>query len=286
VGEAIEFTPVTSDNKPLGLIRIKAVRKHAKTSNTAGIGLLRVSKAARQYASPIWYGQEFRFSSSFGWIMLYHFLLTIGRWNQQFLRNLTVHIPFERSQDIGPISITSYKNLDDLFPRLGLSWDTGYHGGDYYPHQQAVVRVCGTLQHCKELRSLKLVFHDGEPVWRGAEILPEEEPFYQNIVRLKKRAYYKPRPYPMLQAFPIWAMLQRVVLCNKLLKIKLLHLHGYEEVDDEFLLYSRTKQELTQILDSEDQRILVNEAFKRGWAVERMYYDEEGRYPINEDDQD
>jgi hypothetical protein len=281
--EPIEFTPHPLDwDEQLGRLRWYAVRKYARSMSTA-LGLLRVSRAVREKTAPIFYGQEFRFSSTFGWPMLYRFLLTIGRWNRQHLQNLTVHIPFEHHEDVPRITKFSKTNLGILSRKLGLI-EPGYCGGDHYPHQQAIVRVCGRmlLGGCTKLRTLNLVFFDDEKVWNGARILPNEEPLYEAMLQLRNDNY-KPRPYPMKGAYPVWAMIQRLSLRNKRLQIGLIHVRRCEELSDDDVFWSGNEDELDQTLESEEQKGLVAEARKRGWTVRCMYYYDEGYYPASRD---
>jgi hypothetical protein len=217
--ERIEYTPHALDKEELGRLRWDAVRAYRRSTSKA-IGLLKVSRATREQTGPIFYGQEFGFSITFGWTMLYRFLLTMGRWKIRHLRNLALHIPFE---------------------------------------------------------PLELVFSDGEQVWNGARILPEERPSYEAILNFGKNNY-KPRPYPMKEAYPIWAMIQRLNDRNKRLQMELVHLHHFEELGDQNARMSPEENESSQILDREEQQVLVGEALKRGWTVRRMYYNDEGQY--------
>ena len=55
--------------------------------------LLRASKQIQIEAAPVFYGQEFRFSNSQGWHILYVWLNLIGENNRRLLRQITVTYP-------------------------------------------------------------------------------------------------------------------------------------------------------------------------------------------------
>jgi hypothetical protein len=55
--------------------------------------LLRVSKDVNAEAACIFYGQEFRFTSTYSWYMLHDWLRLIGPFNRARLRHLTVAHP-------------------------------------------------------------------------------------------------------------------------------------------------------------------------------------------------
>ena len=57
------------------------------------LALLRVSRQINNEASPLFYGQEFRFTSEMGWHILHEWLQTIGPKIRQFVRHLTVVHP-------------------------------------------------------------------------------------------------------------------------------------------------------------------------------------------------
>ena len=54
------------------------------------LSLLRVSKQINEEASPIYYGQDFRFTNQSGWHILYHWLVLIGDKNRAMVRHITV----------------------------------------------------------------------------------------------------------------------------------------------------------------------------------------------------
>ena len=55
--------------------------------------LMRVSKQIKLEATPVYYGQEFRFTNPQGWHILHHWLKIIGHKNRQLLRHLVVGYP-------------------------------------------------------------------------------------------------------------------------------------------------------------------------------------------------
>ncbi|KAK5695537.1 hypothetical protein LTR97_009047 [Elasticomyces elasticus] len=72
--------------------------------------LLRVNKQICEEATPIWYGQPFRFSNEAGWITLDHWLNRIGPKNCALLRDVTVcHPEFssfpekDRGENVGTV---------------------------------------------------------------------------------------------------------------------------------------------------------------------------------------
>ena len=60
------------------------------------VNLLRTCKTISNEGSPILYRRnEFRFTMEDGWIPLYRFLTTIGRWKRAHIRSLSVFVPVE-----------------------------------------------------------------------------------------------------------------------------------------------------------------------------------------------
>jgi hypothetical protein len=69
-------------------IRTDTTRKILPT-----LQLLCVNKQINQEASPIYYGQPFRFTNQGGWVTLYHWLHQIGKDNAALVRNITIFHP-------------------------------------------------------------------------------------------------------------------------------------------------------------------------------------------------
>lgn len=64
-----------------------------KTVIQPSLTLLRASKAINHEAGPVYYGQEFRFSSNYGWHILHRWLRLIGPKNRPLVRHLTASHP-------------------------------------------------------------------------------------------------------------------------------------------------------------------------------------------------
>ncbi|GME31313.1 hypothetical protein GTA08_BOTSDO01842 [Neofusicoccum parvum] len=61
--------------------------------------VLCLNKTINREAAEVFYSaNEFRFSGSYGWITLNSFLSTIGSSNFQFIKSLTVHVPFIKDE--------------------------------------------------------------------------------------------------------------------------------------------------------------------------------------------
>jgi hypothetical protein len=203
--------------------------------------------------------------------MLFHFINTIGARNTGLLRNITIRIPFnECASDCRPRSAESLKALETvLCDEIGFK-SFRYSESDRFPSHQAVVKVCEILERNRKLQSLKLILGSNANV-HGASISSLQESLYQHI--LQRHISYIPKQYPLSEAFPIWAMLQRIAIHNtRLAGIEILHLRRLP-ADAK----SCPEQEA---LEAFMYRPLLDEAQRRGWVVRSIYYDEEGRWPV------
>lgn len=76
------------------LHRANTIREYQSTNNPL-IALLRVSQLVHKEASQIYYGEnEWRFSGINGWMVMSCWLNTITFRHFQFLKRITVHVPF------------------------------------------------------------------------------------------------------------------------------------------------------------------------------------------------
>ena len=69
------------------------------------LALLRVCRQIHQEGSGVYYGQEFRFTNSLGWHILYHWLMLIGRRNNRLVTNITVSHPGITGSTAGDICL-------------------------------------------------------------------------------------------------------------------------------------------------------------------------------------
>ncbi|KAK4896097.1 hypothetical protein LTR27_005954 [Elasticomyces elasticus] len=135
--------------------------------------LLRASKQICEEATPIWYGQPFRFTNQNGWVTLGHWLDRIGPKKCALLRDITVchpvqsHIPWETT-GTGP------KLDDDLLAPFGLdatptryTWIIAPDKMSYWSRLDVNVNYDPILESMSGLRHLRLVLHQvSDHEWR------------------------------------------------------------------------------------------------------------------------
>jgi hypothetical protein len=222
-------------------------------------------------AAPVLYGQEFRFSSSLAWLILFHFINTIGTRNTSLFRNITVRIPFnECASECRPFSTGDLAALETMLcHEMGFKVFR-YAESDRFPTHLAIVRVCEILERSGQLQSLKLILGSNANV-HGASISSKQELLYQQI--LQAHTPYIPTQYPVSEPFPIWAMLQRVVIHNpKLINVEVLRLRSPSSP----VKFGAEDEALEEFLYGP----LFYEAQRRGWVVRDVYCDGEGRWPV------
>lgn len=258
VNEPFDFNPATE-------LDLMAAMRIYRENLQPRVRVLRVSKQVHTEAAPIYYGQEFRFASSRGWIWLLHFIRTIGPQNTALLRKISVHLPFDECvSQCKPYSDQSLRTLEHQLTVL-----TGFNAFKHsheerFPNHQAIVKICQILERVGKLEDLNLILRGRANIY-NAGMQPQHELLYQKII--SDQIPSTPEPYPISNAYVIWALLQRVLDRNEKLKtIKVIRLRaqtvsGCTEGSTEELLY----------------RPFLDEAERRGWCVEVMQSDKQGQ---------
>ncbi|KAK4952798.1 hypothetical protein LTR10_009606 [Elasticomyces elasticus] len=140
--------------------------------------LLRASKQICEEATPIWYGQPFRFTNQNGWVTLGHWLHRIGPKKCALLRDITVrhpvqsHTPWERT-GLGP------ELDDDLLAPFGLdatptryTWSIAPDKMSYWSRLDVNVNYDPILESMSGLCHLRLVLHQvSDHEWRTIDHL-------------------------------------------------------------------------------------------------------------------
>ena len=150
-----------------------------KTEIRPALKLFRVSRQVSEEARDVYYGQEFRFPSSYGWHILYEWLLVIGEANRLRLRYITVCHPaipampacgktFARGCDAVAQNDLLLSPVPNNFPlpayREGSKRTRAKKGQQAFKQWMASTDPTATLLELHELRVLRFTLFN--PHWR------------------------------------------------------------------------------------------------------------------------